>query len=162
MKKVGLILMFTLLLTGCGAQETFETLGNVWEQGNDIQAKQVVFAVPEDAAGTVSADTGTIWFCDGYEITLETCTGGDLGRTVLEITGYSKDALTCMETSVADIRRCECVWTAAGENGDQVCRAVILDDGIYHYVLTVMAPAGEAGSLQESWEELFASVSLQG
>ena len=45
----------------------------------------------------------------------------------------------------------------AGEGGDRVGRCVLLDDGHYHYVLTVLMDAGLAGDLAESVNALCAS-----
>ena len=32
MKRIGLIVILVLLLCGCGAEQTMETLGNVWQE----------------------------------------------------------------------------------------------------------------------------------
>lgn len=162
MKKVCLILTMALLLCGCGAQPTFETIGNVFDSQQSVQAKKISVLLPADAAETVMAgSSGRLYFCDGYEVMAETLPAGDVSMTLKTVTGYADGALTVVETSVSEIKRYECAWTAAGEAGDQVGRAVLLDDGSYHYVLSVMAPAQEAGSLQNVWEELFASFTLQ-
>ena len=92
----------------------------------------------------------------------ETLEAGDIGKTVKSVTGYPSESMTVLETSVSEVKRYECAWTAVTETGDIVGRAVILDDGSYHYVLSVMAPAQEAGSLHSTWDELFASYTLQG
>ena len=54
----------------------------------------------------------------------------------------------------------ECVWTGAGEGGDQMCRAMVLDDGRFHYAVTVMAAADDAGDLAKTWQTIFDSVKL--
>lgn len=163
MKKLSLILALCLLLCGCGAQETFETLGNVWDQEVSATPAKTEFDLPQEAAErTMASEQGQIWFCPGYEITTQTLPAGDVDRTVQSICGYQRDALTFLQTSNSQIKRYECVWTAAGELGDEVYRAVILDDGIFHYIITVSASADDAGSLQDSWEPLLASFSLCG
>ena len=150
-----------LILSGCSATETMETIGDSYDQ-LVIAPQMVKFAVPNDASSQViSGDSGTIYFCEGYEIVVQTMSGGNLDSTLRSVTGYPKDALTVVETSDAYADRYECVWIAAGEGGDQVGRTAILDDGNYHYCLSVMAPAQEAGSLQEVWQSLFLSLELQ-
>ena len=65
-----------------------------------------------------------------------------------------------MET---DIGECDCyefVWTAATDFGEQVGRAMILDDGSYHYTLTAMAPAEKAANYQEIWNGLFETFGI--
>ena len=98
--------------------------------------------------------------CDDYMLSMQTLAGGDLNRTLKQITGYDKTQLTVLQTRAGDAEKYSCVWTAAGEGGDQVGRAVILDDGNYHYCVTVMADAAAAGELIPVWQELLATVSL--
>lgn len=162
MKKLWILLVLMLTLAGCGAAETFETVDDVYAPQDIAEPKEVTLTLPVDASAQVmESEYGRLYFCEGYDMMLETTASGDLDRTLQTLTGYSRDSLTVMETAVSDIRRFECVWTSAGEAGDQVGRAVILDDGSYHYCLSVMAPAEEAGSLQESWQELLQSFDLQ-
>ena len=47
-----------------------------------------------------------------------------------------------------------------GEQGQQVARGCILDDGNYHYVLTALAEAERAGEFEEVWQEIFSGYSL--
>ena len=54
----------------------------------------------------------------------------------------------------------EYVWSTPGEAEDQICRGIILDDGFYHYAVTVMADYSQAGELQETWQSVFESVVL--
>ena len=66
-----------------------------------------------------------------------------------------------IETAQAGAKRYVAVWTSAGEAGNQVGRCAILDDGSYHYVLSVMADEQDAGRLSEGvWKEIFASFRL--
>ena len=73
-----------------------------------------------------------------------------------------EDQITMMEREQGDYLRYECVWSAAAEEGEQVARSVILDDGYYHYAVTVMADFASAGELAQTWQELLGSVSLSG
>lgn len=161
MKKIGLLLVIMLCLGGCKAEETFETLSDVYGEQALAAKKEVVLTIPEDAAAQViQSDSGTLYLCDGYEIAVQTMSAGDLNRTMQSLTGFEADALTVMETEQDEITRYECVWTAAGEGGDMVGRATVLDDGAYHYCVTVMAGAQEAGQLQQTWQTLLSSFVL--
>ena len=163
MKRISLLIIFALLLCGCGTQETMETLGNVLEYQEAAAPMDIKLEIPKEAGiQTMGSEQGQIWFCQGYEITAETLPAGDISKTVLSISGYQRDALTFLQTSETGIKRYECVWVSAGEAGDEVHRAVILDDGSYHYVVTVCAAAEDAGSLQPSWEALLDSFSVCG
>jgi hypothetical protein len=76
------------------------------------------------------------------------------------ITGFGREHLTVMETQFPGGKRYDLVWSCMGENGEQVGRACLLDDGNYHYVLSTLADASRAGEFDETWEALFGSYSL--
>ena len=155
MKKLCVLLAAVLLLTGCAAEETFETIADVYGEQNLPQPKQVVLTIPEEAAAqAIVGSSGTLYLCDGYEITVETLSAGDINSTFRQLTGFETDDLTVMETAQLGFSRYECVWTAAGEGGDMVGRVAVLDDGNFHYCVTVMAGAAEAGKLQSTWKDL--------
>jgi len=118
--------------------------------------------LPSEAVAPVlqSPDAGKLYLCDGYVLTVQTFDGGDLDETMRQVTGFSREQLTCMQTQSGDIKRYACVWSAAGEGGDHVGRAVILDDGSYHYAVSVTADFASAGELAQTWQELLNSVTL--
>lgn len=161
MKKLLAVLALGFILTGCGGQKTLETVLDVYEPVV-AQSRQLELALPEEAAlATIGgADTGKLYLCDGYCVTVQTVQAGDLDNTIRNATGFSREYLTLMETQVEDVTRYDCAWTAAGEGGDQTCRGVILDDGCYHYVITVMADAQKAGDLTDTWKEILSSAKL--
>lgn len=162
MKKVWLIILAALMLTGCASAETFETIGDDYDAVQVLSPEKLDFAVPPDAAAPViHSDHGTLYFCDGYEIMIQTMAGGDLDRSLRQVTGFDSNSMMVITTQTGDHTRHECVWLTAGEGGDHVGRTVIIDDGACHYSLSVMASAEEAGSLQESWQELFCSIKIQ-
>lgn len=162
MKKLWILLLCMFLLAGCGAKETFETVDDSFVTPVSAPMKQVSLALPKEAAVTVmdNGEGGRLYLCDGYVLTVQTMDSGDLQKTLREATGFSKEDLTLMETNHYGTTRYDCVWTSAGETGDQVCRAAILDDGTCHYVVSVMAPAEAAGQLRETWQSLLDSISL--
>jgi len=162
-KKLGMmILAVALLLSGCTAMPVYETLDGL-DINDEVPAmKKICFDLPEDAAvQTVQGSSGRIYFCDGYEIMVETFRSGDLDKTLRSLTGFSRDALTLMQTKVEGMDQYSCVWTSIGENGEQLGRTAILDDGGYHYCLSVTAPAQDALKLQTVFGELFASFTLE-
>ena len=164
MMKFGMILVTAaLLLTGCGAAETFETVGDIWAAAEtSVPARQVRLTLPEEAAAAAGTGDGeTVYQCDGYELTSEVLSGGDLRRTVKAVSGFEPERLTILKTDRHGVNRYDFVWTAAGEEGEQVGRAAVLDDGRYHYVLTVQADAARSGQLAETWNQLFSGFSLE-
>ena len=162
MKKWFMYLMAAVILCGCGAQPTFETVDDDDSVVVSAPLRQIELTLPEEAAApTAKTETGDrLYLCDGYTLEVLTLSGGDLDRTLRSVTGYGKAQLQTIRTKGADATRYDLAWTAAGETGDQVARAVILDDGKNHYAVCVMADAGKAGQLQKTWNDLMNSVHL--
>ena len=162
MKKLILIAGIFMLLTGCAAEPTFETLSDEYVQPVLAQTHQMSLELPVDAAVlTVQSDEGgTLYFCDGYTATVQVLDSGDLNETLLYTTGFEKEDLQLMQTQPDGNKRYDWVWTAAGEGEDQVCRGALLDDGVSHYVLTCMTGASQAQQVQPQWQELFTSFCL--
>ena len=162
MKKLLIIPLIVLLLCGCSKETMLETV-------TDEQAEQVIAAVrriqvnlPSELSTPVlqSQENGTLYLCDDYSVTMQTMQSGDLIKTIRTATGLSKDNLQIQTTRQGNVKRYQFVWTANGEQGIQVGRTCILDDGMYHYVLTALADERAAGQVQETWREIFASFCL--
>ena len=163
MKKCWILVGIVMMLCGCTVQEDFETMSDVYNIQQRPEASPVFFVVPEDAAAEVmeNEDTGTLYFCDNYCIVVQTLQSGDMEATLQTVTGYSRERLQLMQRQSGGNNRYECTWVSAGENGDQVGRAVIIDDGNYHYALSVMADAAQAGKLTQDWQSLIDSFMLR-
>ena len=162
MKMLFVILICALCLSGCGVEETFETVGDLWAAPAMADAAQVKIKLPDSMEVSVmdNPDAGKLYICDDFSVIVQTLSGGDLARTVQSVTGYDKQKITIINTEKDDTQVYSCVWSAAGEGGDQICRAVILDDGVYHYAVTVMADYSLAASLEDVWNPLLDSVTL--
>lgn len=162
MRKLWIVpVLMTLFLAGCRAEETFETVEDAYIQQTAAIAREILVSLPETAvAPAVESDAGTVYQCDGYEIILQTMAGGDMDETIRLISGYERSALTVMYTSLSDIDRYSLVWACMGEEGERIGKAVILDDGSYHYALTVLADADRTEEYNEVWEQVFDSFCL--
>jgi hypothetical protein len=164
MKKlwIALSLAMTLILAGCSIEDTLETISDLYDMPVMAQMQQVELTLPEEAAvaSMENPEAGKIYLCDGYTLTVQTMESGDLERTLRELTGFEKSQLTLMQTKREAADCFECVWTGAGEGGDQINRTMVLDDGYYHYAVTVMAPADDAGKFAQTWQTIFNSVKL--
>lgn len=161
MKKYWILAVLALMLTGCKAEPTFETLGEIPIENVSAEAQQIVISLPTSAKATEKTETGgEIYLCDGYTLLVETKESGDLRKTLQEVTGYDRSNLDVIETMQGDVQRYSCVWTSAGEEELQVGRTCVLDDGHYHYVLTALADESKSGELQEAWRQLFGSFYL--
>ena len=157
--KVLCVLLALLLFSGCAARETFETVSD-WYYEPAISAGMIQVSLPGDAAVLASSDDGgSVYLCEGYILCLQTLTSGDLDKTLRMVTGFGANRLQLIQTNQSGITRYDFVWAAAGEDGDQLCRGAILDDGNFHYTLSVMSDADEAEDYIEIWDKIFASFS---
>lgn len=160
MKKVLVLGLLPLLLLGCGRQETFETVADEMVYSVMASPKSISVRIPEEAAvPALESDTQQLYLCDNYELSLENRSSGDLNGTVRYLTGFQKKDLTVMHTDQNGVDRYEFVWVSAGEEGDRLGRAVILDDGSYHYCMSVLRNASEESD-EVPWEEVFSSFQL--
>ena len=159
-KYVGMILA-AVLLTGCSARETFETIADDLVEPAAAVLRQVVLSLPLEAAVPVSeTENGKLYLCDGYEIALQTLPSGDLNATVRSISGFSREDLTILEHTAGDYTRYDMVWTSAGEEGDRIGKAAVLDDGNYHYVLSILADSQRVREYEGVWQEMLDSYAL--
>ena len=161
MKKIWILVLALMLLCGCGAEETFETVGDEIVQQVLAQQREILLKLPEETLlPAVETDGRTLYSCSGYDVTVQTLAGGDLNATVRQISGFAADDLTVIQSATGELTCYEFVWTGTGDLGEEVCRAKILDDGNYHYVLTASASAKMAGELQEIWNGMFETFEL--
>lgn len=161
MKKMVMLLVLPLLLTGCGAQETFETMADQVVEVLPPKPSQISVRLPDGAVAPVlDSDFQQVYTAEDYEIIIETMASGDLADTIRRISGYEKENLTIIETQSDGIARYEFVWTAIGEHGSRLGQAVILDDGNYHYCLSALRDAHTKQNTQIVWSDVFESFAL--
>ena len=161
-KKIATALLLALLLSGCGAKETLETISDdIPLQPVLAQPAQISVRLPDNAVAPVlESDTEQVYLSEDYEISIETRASGDLGGTVTALTGFDPEQLTIMHTQPDGVDRYEFVWVSAGETGDRLGRAVVLDDGHYHYCMSVLRDGSNQKKSQVVWSDVFASFCL--
>lgn len=161
MKKIWILLALASLLCGCASEETLETVADDIVQPVMAQPGEISVRLPDNAVAPVlESNSEQVYLSEDYEIIVETVSGGDLSATIQRISGYSPDNLTVMETAQDGMKRYDFVWASAGENGDQLGRAVILDDGSYHYCMSVLRDADSGKTSQIVWRDVFESFRL--
>ena len=160
-KKCLLIFAMLLFLSGCGAEETMETISDDIITPVIAQMRQMFVELPEEAASpAVESGSDRLYLCENYEISIQTMESGDLSATIQTVCGYDLDDLTVMHT-IQDGADCyEFVWSTMTEQGEFVGRAKILDDGNYHYILTVLGQAEKARSNHPVWLYMFDTFTL--
>ena len=158
MKQWLWMMVFAVLLCGCGAEETLETVSDEWIVPAMAQPREISVRLPENTVLPVMEQDGRkLYMGQNYEILLETLAAGDLNDTIRTISGFEKEQLTVLQTRQEELDRYEFVWTATGERGELLGRAVILDDGDYHYCMSVLRDPEEALVV---WQDVFSSFAL--
>lgn len=163
MKKWLLLLLSAFVLAGCGAEETLETVADELDIPVMATPREVTVSLPgETDLGAVEGGTGRLYLANDYQVAIETLDAGDLDKTIREMSGFHREDLTVLETQEEGFKRYEFVWVSAGETGEQLGHGIILDDGNYHYCMTVLRDADRETGTQVVWDEVFQSFSLAG
>lgn len=161
MRRIWMAAALALLLSGCGAKETLETVSDTIIEPVPAAPAQISVRLPDNAVAPVlESESEQVYLCENYEIVVETHASGDLDATIAAISGYDREQLTVMQTQQDGAARYDFVWVSAGETGDRLGRAVILDDGSYHYCMSVLRDAENQEKSQVVWSDVFASFSL--
>lgn len=161
MKKVCIVVILALLLSGC-ANPALETVSDVYMTQPPAEIRAISLELPEGAAEAVmeGGSGARLYLCDGYELRLQTLDARSLDEALRAVTGYGEDRLTVMKTRDGAFDRYDCVWCAAGEEGEQVGRTAVLSDGSYFYCVSALAESDSAYGLNEVWREILDSITL--
>ena len=161
MRKLWVLVVAAVMLAGCAAETTMETVADELVLAESAM-KEITMELPgEPVLPVMRTDTGEIYICEDFEVSVETLPGGDIRRTVQMLTGFGMEDVTVMETTVGERTRYDLAWSAMGETGPEVGRAAVLCDGQYHYCLTVMTAEENAASCREMFNGLFESFTLE-
>ena len=104
MKKLCVTAALVLMLSGCGAPESFETISDLYDEPPMQPAQQTSLLLAEEAVNIQrEADGDRIFLCDDFCVMVQTFSSGDLDATIRSITGYPKDKLMVMERQSEDV-----------------------------------------------------------
>ena len=158
MKILLVVCVLAVLLTGCGAEPVWETVADEWQVPVMAQAQKIWLQLPENAAMETfgGQDGSQLYVCGDMTVCVQTLAGGDLDRTLRQTTGFGKEAVSLMQWG----NTYECAWIAAGETELQVGRTRILEEGDYHYAVSVSVPETQAGQLQGQVRQVLDSMML--
>ena len=162
MKKWLICGLLAIFLTGCTSEPTMETISDTLEEPVMAKPREISVRLPGEASiPAIESDAGRVYTCGDYDLAIQILAGGDVGATVESLSGFPMEALTVLETEQDGAKRYDFVWASAADQGEQLGRAVILDDGSYHYTMTVLRDADTTESLQVVWSDVFGSFSLR-
>lgn len=163
MKKMLWVMALLFALSGCGKQDqqVFETVGNVNCENPERPAASVIsLDLPDEAAAqAMSEENGAqVYRWDNYELRTQTRPSGDIVSTMQELTGMKADALTIMKQDKDEMTFYQTVWSAVGDEGITCGRAMVADDGNYHYCVSLTNP--ENVNAQELYAKMVNSFQI--
>ena len=104
MKKWIFLLLLPVFLTGCGVEETLETVMDVWSVPEAPPARQIRIDLPgETSVNTLQSDSGQLYICDGYEISVETMDAGDLEKTIQNYGRMGKEGMQSTDVKILNL-----------------------------------------------------------
>ena len=161
MKKLVFLLVLMMCLCGC-TDETpvMETVDDGIVEPVAAEPKPMAVWLPEGAAAQTMAGAGECYTWGECELRLQTLDGGDIQATLRQLTGLSPDRLTVMEYERDGLQLYQTVWSATGEEGINLGRCMVADDGEYHYCLSLLSP--EDADTAEDFAQICASLDLSG
>ena len=158
------IALAALLLSGCagGEQPVLETMNPEACAPVEKPAAGVIqMDIPGEAAAQTMSDpeAGEVYTWEDNTLQVQTLSGGDIRKTLEPITGMDYDSLTVMRYEKQGMTCYQTVWSTTGENGVQLGRALVADDGVYHYCVSFLSP--EEKNTQDIYDSLCASFSVR-
>ena len=93
MKHIWIAAALALLLGGCGAKETLETVADdISVQPVPVSPREISVRLPDNAVAPVlDSDSEQVYLCEDYEIVIETHASGDLSGTIAALSGFEPD-----------------------------------------------------------------------
>lgn len=162
-RVVIMLLLVFIMFGGCQKGEDLEVIADDWKETLVQEPAHVQFNVPDDVSLEVmSGNDWKVYQGDYYQILVQHYPSGDLDRTLKDICGYTKEDLTVIEITGEDIDKYLFGWSAVSEEGELVGRCAVLDDGRFHYCLSVLVNAEKSGELRGIIDSVFASYSIDG
>ena len=160
LKRICGCVLLACLLTACGGEATFETVEDELVLSRQ-EPRSIQVVLPEETVLPVmTTDTGELYICKEFEVSIQTLPGGDLNATVQTLCGFGTDGVELVETVQDGLTRYDFVWSSAGEMGDLVGRSAVISDGVYHYCVTAMAPADRGNTYREIWNGMFETITV--
>lgn len=166
MRFVSVLVLLSLLLTGCGS-------GFVWEQVQDEMPSQQVgcwqeeayilrIGMPANMALTEEAEGVSFYETEdgACQAEMRTFLASDLNTAVRELSGFEADRLTVLKTTRFDLPMYRFAWYCQTAEGGRLCQAMLVMDGSVCYA-AVCSTAEEAGDrYREEIRQVFAGFGL--
>ena len=161
-----LMAALALLLSGCAAQYTWETVDDTVPASAEASAPacRLTLAAAEDVLEPVFSDDGRTAVYeqkDGdYEITAQTMRAADRNDIVQRLSGFAPEQIEVVQTQRFGMPEYQFAWYASGEEGGRLCRADVLCDGDWCYAVTFSVKEECGSACDAAAERVFASICL--
>jgi len=150
------------MLSGCGGEPVYETIGDVWEQTEPAaRPGRMEVPLPEGTQMEVMDGLGDSYYRVGsWDLWTNVLPGGDVKKSIQTLSAMNTDTLTVLKRSRGELECFETTWSVVSEEGQRVVRAGILNDGTYHYCLCISAPEEEAEDAGEVFAQILREVRI--
>lgn len=154
-----------LSLWGCssGAAVTWETVTDSAEAAHSEPARfTMVLPTPGDGVWLDELSEGPLRICSGahWMLAVEALEASSLDELLLELTGKTQDQLTIITSHDQGFPRYDLTWACGGEDGLELRRCAILDDGQHYYVATAFLNSDSPEALHRIVEACFSDILL--
>ena len=164
MKKLVWMLVLMMICAGCGNTEApvFETITDEISEPVSAEPKPVSVWLPDGAAAQTMAEgeSGECYTWGACELRIRTMDSGDIRATLQTLPGLDPDRLTVMEYEREGVQLYQSVWSMTSEDGVNLGRCMVADDGNYHYCISLVSP--ENADVEEDYARICASLDLSG
>lgn len=153
------LLTFIIFLSGCSVKEELP-VEYVCDQLELMPASYLTMDIPENVFLTEASDEGrfAIFTHRDYEIVQEVFSAKSQEAAIEYLSGKSPEQLHPLELGDGS---CRFAWTAAGEQGDLACSALLMTDGSYYYSLCIQCSVEVEKEYRQEFSQILSSASLQ-
>lgn len=162
--KLACLLCVLLVLTGCSAIPTWETVedmvpsvpASAWQE----EAYVIQAGLPAGAALTAESVGCKIYEAGDMEIETTTFLSSDLNSAVKRLSGYEADRVSILQTSRFGMPEYRFAWYSQTAEGGRLYQTdLVMDDAVCYAVVCSM-PEDAGGSFTEEVRPVFAAFGL--
>ena len=118
--------------------------------------------VPQGATLSLSRDDGrySLFTHPDYEITQEIFAAESWDAAFRHVSGREQEELRPFFLGQYPQEKYRCTWTAAGEEGTDLCQSLIFYDGSFYYAISIQCGAEEACTYADAFSDLLSGAEL--
>lgn len=161
MKRFVCIVLFVciILISGCEVKEEL-SYEHISDKFPTTPAAYLDIPLPENVFLTESSDEGrfAVFTHQNYEVIQEVFAADTPEDAIRHISGKDATLLSVIAPKSGEYRF---AWTAATDEGELSCSALLLTDGEFFYSVLIRCPSALEKNYREEFSEIFAGTELQ-